>query len=92
MPPSQTIRLARLDEASLLHDLIGRSALHWGYEPEFLDWEPESIAVTPTFLALERPNAVGTFEGGAALASTTPGATTSRNHQPLQWANGDHIR
>ena len=85
MPPSQTIRLARLDEASLLHDLTGRSALHWGYEPE-------SIAVTPTFLALERPNAVGTFEGGAALASTTPGATTSRNHQPLQWANGDHIR
>lgn len=25
--------------------------MHWGYEPEFLDWEPESIAVTTEFLA-----------------------------------------
>jgi len=45
------IRRARPDEAALLHDLTGRSSLHWGYEPEFLDWEPESIAVTTEFLA-----------------------------------------
>ena len=45
------IRRACPDEATLLHDLTGRSALHWGYEPEFLDWEPESIAVTTEFLA-----------------------------------------
>jgi GNAT superfamily N-acetyltransferase len=34
-----------------LHALTGRSALSWGYEPEFLDWEPEALAVTPEFLA-----------------------------------------
>lgn len=44
------IRRARPDEAELLHVLTGRSALHWGYEPEFLDWEPEALAVTPEFL------------------------------------------
>ena len=48
--PAGTIRRASLDEAALLHELTGRSALHWGYEPEFLDWEPESIAVTPEFI------------------------------------------
>ena len=35
----------------MLHALTGRSCLYWGYEPEFLDWEPESIAVTPELLA-----------------------------------------
>ena len=45
------IRRARPDEAELLHALTGRSALHWGYEPEFLDWESEALAVTPEFLA-----------------------------------------
>ena len=49
--PPIAIRPARIDEAALLHDLTGRSSLHWGYEPEFLDWEPEAIAVTPEFLA-----------------------------------------
>jgi GNAT superfamily N-acetyltransferase len=48
---TQTIRPARLDEADLLHALTGRSTLHWGYEPAFLDWEPEAIAVTREFLA-----------------------------------------
>src|SRR5215207_9988264 len=50
---TQIIRPALLDEADLLHALTGRSTLSWGYEPEFLDWEPESIAVTREFLAGE---------------------------------------
>jgi GNAT superfamily N-acetyltransferase len=33
-------------EAPLLNELTGRSVLSWGYEPEFLDWEPEAITVT----------------------------------------------
>ena len=36
---SATIRPARLDEVDVLNALTGRSILHWGYEPEFLDWE-----------------------------------------------------
>src|SRR5215218_5913065 len=35
----------------MLHALTGRSVLHWGYDPSFLEWEPEAIAVTPEFLA-----------------------------------------
>jgi GNAT superfamily N-acetyltransferase len=34
-----------------LNGLTGRSALYWGYEPEFLDWEPEALLVTPDFIA-----------------------------------------
>ncbi len=51
IPPEWIIRAARQDEAEVLHALTGRSTLHWGYEPEFLDWEPEAIAVTPELLA-----------------------------------------
>ena len=51
-PPSPgVIRPATTEEAPLLHALSGRSALSWGYEPEFLDWEPEALAVTPELLA-----------------------------------------
>jgi GNAT superfamily N-acetyltransferase len=46
----QLIRTVRVEEAQLLHELTQRSTLHWGYEPEFLEWEPEAIAVTPAFL------------------------------------------
>lgn len=46
----QIIRKATPAEADLLHALTGRSCLSWGYEPEFLEWEPESIAVTPAFI------------------------------------------
>ncbi len=46
----RVIRPARIDEADLLHALTQRSTMHWGYEPEFLEWEPEAIAVTPGFL------------------------------------------
>ena len=48
---SPTIRRATPDEAPLLHALTQRSTLHWGYEPEFLDWEPETIAVSTEFVA-----------------------------------------
>ncbi len=45
-----TIRPARLDEVDALNALTGRSCLHWGYEPAFLDWEPEAITVYPEML------------------------------------------
>jgi len=45
------IRRATPDEAPVLNELTGRSALYWGYEPEFLDWEPESITVYPEVIA-----------------------------------------
>lgn len=48
-----TIRRARPDEAQLLHDLTRRSALYWGYGPEFLEWEPESLAVGPEMIERE---------------------------------------
>ncbi len=47
---NQLIRPVRIEEAESLHALTQRSTMHWGYEPEFLDWEPEAIAVTPQFL------------------------------------------
>lgn len=46
-----TIRRARPDEAELLNALTGRSTLHWGYEPAFLDWEPEALLVTVELIA-----------------------------------------
>lgn len=45
------IRPARPDDIQLLHELTLRSTMHWGYEPAFLDWEPEAIEVTPAFFA-----------------------------------------
>ncbi|HEU5039333.1 MAG TPA: GNAT family N-acetyltransferase [Gemmatimonadales bacterium] len=45
------IRRATPNEAPLLNALTGRSALFWGYEPEFLDWEPESLRVTGELIA-----------------------------------------
>ena len=44
------IRRATPDDAATLHALTQRSAMYWGYEPEFLDWDPEAIAVTPEFI------------------------------------------
>ncbi len=49
--PSAVIRRATPAEAPLLNELTGRSTLYWGYEPEFLDWEPQAILVTPEFIA-----------------------------------------
>jgi GNAT superfamily N-acetyltransferase len=45
------IRRARPDEAPALNALTGRSTLHWGYEPAFLDWEPEALIVTTGLIA-----------------------------------------
>ena len=45
------IRRAVPDEVSYLNELTGRSVLSWGYEPEFLNWEPEAIRVTQEFIA-----------------------------------------
>ena len=45
------IRRAIPEEAPLLNSLPGRSALYWGYEPAFLDWEPQALLVTPEFIA-----------------------------------------
>jgi GNAT superfamily N-acetyltransferase len=48
---TDVIRRATPAEALLLNALTGRSVLSWGYEPEFLDWEPEAIRVTPELIA-----------------------------------------
>lgn len=48
--PHHLIRRATPDEALLLNELTGRSVLYWGYEPEFLAWEPEALRVTPSFI------------------------------------------
>ena len=50
MSAHQLIRPVRIDEAPFLHELTQRSTMHWGYEPAFLDWEPQALAVTPEFL------------------------------------------
>ncbi len=63
--PTSMVRRARPDEADALHALTQRSTMHWGYEPEFLDWEPESIAVTPDLLA--KAIAFVLEEGGAVV-------------------------
>lgn len=59
IPPEPLIRRARVEEAEVLHALTGRSTLHWGYEPEFLDWEPDAIAVTPELLARSDTRVLG---------------------------------
>ena len=45
------VRRAVPGESDLLNALTGRSVLSWGYEPEFLDWEPEAITVTSEWIA-----------------------------------------
>src|SRR6478735_5865818 len=50
-PVSRFIRRALPEEAPSLNQLTGRSALHWGYEPEFLDWEPQALIVTTEMIA-----------------------------------------
>ncbi len=49
--PPLVIRQATPEEAPVLHALTQRSTMYWGYEPEFLNWEPEAIAVTPELVA-----------------------------------------
>ena len=74
-PSPGVIRPATPEEAPLLHALTGRSALSWGYELEFLDWEPESLAVTPAFLARASANVLeedGRVVGYYALVGEPP--------------------
>ncbi len=49
--PELVIRSATVNDAENLHALTQRSVMYWGYPAEFLAWEPDSIAVTPEFLA-----------------------------------------
>lgn len=39
-------RQATVDDVDGLNALTSRLILHWGYESEFVDWEPEAITVT----------------------------------------------
>ncbi len=50
-PSPVEIRRAIPAESPLLNELTGRSVLSWGFEPEFLDREPEVITVTTEFIA-----------------------------------------
>lgn len=73
------IRPVRIEEADLLHALTQRSTMSWGYEPEFLDWEPEAIAVTPEFLE----NALASYaleEGGVVTGYYTLTGTVAHAH------------
>ena len=53
-PVKNIIRAARLSDADQLNELTGRSVLHWGYDPAFLEWEPEAITVDVPFLERSR--------------------------------------
>ncbi|MFN8592525.1 MAG: GNAT family N-acetyltransferase [Thermomicrobiales bacterium] len=73
--PASHIRRAIPDEAPLLNALTGRSALSWGYEPEFLDWEPEALLVTPAFITASPVYVLeedGQIVGYYALAGESP--------------------
>jgi GNAT superfamily N-acetyltransferase len=50
VPNKMVLKPAIADDAHRLNELTRRSVLHWGYEPAFLDWEPESITVDHAFL------------------------------------------
>lgn len=65
MTPETTaiIRPARRDEVDALDALTGRSCLHWGYEPAFLDWEPDAITVYPEMLDGVRAQVLEEDEG-----------------------------
>lgn len=78
-PANWTIRPVRIEEAGLLHALTQHSTMYWGYEPEFLEWEPEAIAVTPEFLE----NALASYaleEGGAVTGYYTLTGTVAHAH------------
>ena len=53
-PVKSIIRAARLSDAVQLNELTRRSVMHWGYDPAFLDWEPEAITVDVPFLHRSR--------------------------------------
>lgn len=76
------IRAARVGEDGLLSDLAFRSSLeHWNYPPEFMDWEPEAIAITPDFLTERITNLLevdGRIVGFYVLSGEAPQMELSR--------------
>lgn len=64
-PEHGIIRRARLEDVDALNALTGRSVLSWGYEPAFLEWEPEAITVLPEHIARDP---VFVLEEGGRLA------------------------
>src|SRR5690606_18771652 len=86
----QIIRPVRIDEAQALHELTQRSTMHWGYEPEFLEWEPEAIAVTPEFLE----NALASFaleEHGTLVGYYTITGTAEHAHLDKLFVDAPYI-
>ena len=49
-PSCAVIRPGRLEDAGALNELTKRSVMYWGYEPAFLEWEPEAITVDHSFM------------------------------------------
>ncbi len=90
MSEHQIIRPVRIDEAQALHELTQRSTMHWGYEPEFLEWEPEAIAVTPEFLE----NALASFaleEHGTLVGYYTITGTAEHAHLDKLFVDAPYI-
>jgi GNAT superfamily N-acetyltransferase len=86
----QLIRPVRIDEAQLLHELTQRSIMHWGYEPEFLDWEPQAIAVTTEFLE----NALASYaleENGVVTGYYTLTGTPEHAHLDKLFVDAPYI-
>lgn len=87
---NQLIRPVLVEEAALLHALTQRSTMHWGYEPEFLDWEPESIAVTTEFLE----NALASYaldEDGTVTGYYTLTGTSEHAHLDKLFVDAPYI-
>lgn len=88
-----TIRPAKLYEGADLHAPNGRSALRSGYEPEFLDWEPEAIAVTPDFLAHSMGcvlKEIGRLIGQYSLVGGPPVISLERLLTAPEWIGTSH--
>jgi GNAT superfamily N-acetyltransferase len=86
----QLVRPVGIDEAQLLHELTQRSTMHWGYEPEFLDWEPQAIAVSTEFLE----NALASYaldENGVVTGYYTLTGTLEHAHLDKLFVDAPYI-
>ncbi len=90
MNEHQLIRPVRIDEAQLLHELTQRSTMHWGYEPEFLDWEPQAIAVTPELLEKALAN-YALEENGVVTGYYTLTGTVEHAHLDKLFVDAPYI-
>ena len=64
--------------------------MHWGYEPEFLDWEPQAIAVTTEFLE----NALASYaleENGVVTGYYTLTGTPQHAHLDKLFLDAPYI-